>query len=142
MTDSEWEKSCSPESMLSWLGERAGHRKLRLFASACCRRIPELTESDRQLLEFTERYADKRGVSKKQLRELRHRRFSTLHAIYSEQWDLIQAVTYASAIKTEAPHGWYEFEEAASAARHAAFVRLPREKRLHHDQFVSDPLWR
>jgi hypothetical protein len=74
MTESEWLACKSPEAMLSYVlgGElaggprrllaeaRAGKRKLRLFACACCRRIWHLIpdEASRQLVQVAERYVD------------------------------------------------------------------------------------
>jgi hypothetical protein len=42
MTEEEWVGSHEPEAMLAHLGAKAGARKARLFALACCRRISRL----------------------------------------------------------------------------------------------------
>jgi hypothetical protein len=46
MADATWQTSSDPRMMLNWLRElgrvprtKAGRRKLRLFACACCRRL-------------------------------------------------------------------------------------------------------
>jgi hypothetical protein len=39
MTEQEWLECSDPEKLLRFLKGRAGERKLRLFACACCRRI-------------------------------------------------------------------------------------------------------
>jgi hypothetical protein len=39
MTDDEWRHCDWPERMIDALGARAGDRKLRLFAAACCRLV-------------------------------------------------------------------------------------------------------
>jgi hypothetical protein len=39
MTEAEWDACADPQEMLAALGGRAGERKLRLFACACCWRV-------------------------------------------------------------------------------------------------------
>jgi hypothetical protein len=60
MTEAEWMAFTDPRPMLGPLRRRAGDRKLRLFAVACCRRIWELLPDDecRSALETAERFAD------------------------------------------------------------------------------------
>jgi hypothetical protein len=60
MTEAQWLCCADPEPMLCVLGGKANERKLRLFAVACCRRIPEVTTYHlaRETLEVAERYAD------------------------------------------------------------------------------------
>src|SRR4051794_17706759 len=62
MTESEWLASTDPTPMLQFLRDsgRAGDRKLRLFACACCRRIsPHLIDGrSRRAVEASEQYAD------------------------------------------------------------------------------------
>jgi hypothetical protein len=61
MIESEWLTCGDPEPMLRHLGCKAGERKRRLFACACCRRAWHLLAgySIRQAVETAERYADK-----------------------------------------------------------------------------------
>jgi hypothetical protein len=40
MTESEWANCTRPDPMLTFLHGKVGDRKLRLFAVACCRRLP------------------------------------------------------------------------------------------------------
>jgi hypothetical protein len=56
MNEAEWLACTDPDPMLEFLRGKAGERKLRLLACACCRRIPCFFESqpDRQGLELTE----------------------------------------------------------------------------------------
>jgi hypothetical protein len=62
MTEQEWLACTDPQKMLAFLEEsgRASERKLRLFAVACCRRLPEAATYGRarKALEVAERYAD------------------------------------------------------------------------------------
>ena len=60
MTEAGWSASHSPKAMLEFLRARVGHRKLRFFAVACCRRVwPLLTDPrSRAAVEVVERYAD------------------------------------------------------------------------------------
>jgi hypothetical protein len=63
MTEAEWLACTDPIQMLEFLRGRAGDRKLRLFAIACCRRIDQLIsdQRSREALEFAERHVE-RGV--------------------------------------------------------------------------------
>ena len=60
MTESEWLHGTDPVPLLDLLRRRAGDRKLRLFACACCRLVWDHlpTEECRQAVELAERYAD------------------------------------------------------------------------------------
>ena len=60
MTEFEWLQGRDPRPMLELVGARASERKLRLFASACCRRIwPLLTDPrSRAAVEWAELQAD------------------------------------------------------------------------------------
>jgi hypothetical protein len=72
MNEMEWLNSTDPQEMLVFLDECGGWasgRKLRLFAVACCRRLPRAATYGRarKALEVAERYADGSAT----LRELR-----------------------------------------------------------------------
>jgi hypothetical protein len=60
MTEAEWEAGGDPAALLSFLGQRAGPRKRRLFACACARRIRHLLKStaSEQAIDAAEQYAD------------------------------------------------------------------------------------
>jgi hypothetical protein len=60
MTEAEWLSCRRPEDLL-WVFQQKGRaRKARLFAVACCRRIPRLLSEDtwQRTVEVAERYAD------------------------------------------------------------------------------------
>jgi len=61
MIESEWLVCNDPQPMLRHLGCKAGERKRRLFACACCRRAWHLLADSRirTAVETAERYADK-----------------------------------------------------------------------------------
>ncbi len=61
MIESEWLACSDPQPMLRHLGCKAGERKRRLFACACCRRAWHLLVGYRiqRAVETAERYADK-----------------------------------------------------------------------------------
>jgi hypothetical protein len=60
VTEAEWLVATDPQPMLSFLRGKAGDRKLRLFACACCRSVWQLLpyELSRRAVEVSERYAD------------------------------------------------------------------------------------
>jgi hypothetical protein len=64
MDEQEWLACTDPEKMLEYLEGKAGPRKLRLFACACCRRLPvfadtsELCERGGRALTLSEGFAD------------------------------------------------------------------------------------
>jgi hypothetical protein len=68
MIESEWLASSDPEAMLAHLGCKAGERKRRLFACACCRRVWHLLldQRVRHAVEIAERFADQQ-VSERDL---------------------------------------------------------------------------
>src|SRR5262245_25443305 len=60
MTETEWQSSTDPAAMLQHLRGRAPDRVLRQFAIACCRRVVELSDSQRKrlLLALAEEYVN------------------------------------------------------------------------------------
>jgi hypothetical protein len=60
MTEAEWLESAEPDKMLVRIRVRPSHRKCRLFAVACCRRLWPLfvDERSRTAVEVAERHAE------------------------------------------------------------------------------------
>jgi len=59
MTEAEWLACEDPTRMLEFLRVRASHRKLRLFAVACCHRIWSLlNERQRTYVDLAERFIE------------------------------------------------------------------------------------
>lgn len=60
MTEQEWLECTDPFPMLKFLWESGSHRKLRLFAGACCRRVSQLLEYDqsRRAIDIAEQFAE------------------------------------------------------------------------------------
>lgn len=63
MTESEWLAATEPAPMLNFLRGKAGDRKLRLFACACCARVAPLlrSEQSRLALRWAEWLAEGQG---------------------------------------------------------------------------------
>jgi hypothetical protein len=64
MTEAEWDGCASPRAMLDALRGKASHRKLLLFACACCRRTGTVAADGRRrrAVEVIERFADGRAT--------------------------------------------------------------------------------
>jgi hypothetical protein len=60
VTEAEWRACTDPVAMLEYVRERAGDRKLRLFAVACCRHNWDAlaADSSRDAVEAAEQFAD------------------------------------------------------------------------------------
>jgi len=60
VTEAEWLNGADPQAMLEHVRGTASHRKLRLFAAACCRQVWRFLghEDSRQGVIVAERYAD------------------------------------------------------------------------------------
>jgi hypothetical protein len=60
ITASEWSTSADPEAMLEFISGRISDRKVRLFATACCRRVVHVVRDDRirGIVDVSGKFAD------------------------------------------------------------------------------------
>jgi hypothetical protein len=142
MTQAEWLASTDPTPMLGWLRGRArshqSNRKLRLFASACCRRIwPLLTdERSRRGVEVGERYVD--GLASQEECDLAaresHAAAAALCKIESARsadggvcsWLGDNSAWYAASAASKVPD-YGRFRGPADAAENAVYVAANRK---------------
>jgi hypothetical protein len=111
MTEAEWNSCADPEPMLEFLRGRAGDRKLRLFAAACCRRIWSLlpAQRSRRAVEAVEAFAD--GVAAR----------GDLEAAREAAIQALAAAPFAGAASSAAAAAY----EATAADLRAGRRRLP-----------------
>ena len=104
MTEAEWKSSRSASELLRMVRGRVSHRKLRLLACAWCRRFwNDLSPRQQQLIEVTERFAD-RHVSDRDFLAAFTRPRSPLRRSWprDELADAIETLGWADA----EPEGW------------------------------------
>jgi hypothetical protein len=93
MTENEWLTWNDPQPMVEVLRGNVSHRKLRLFAVACCRRNWRLLDVEpcRKAVEITDRYVE--GTADEQgLRDAHHAAFTAAHASTDESlFDAVNA---------------------------------------------------
>jgi hypothetical protein len=128
MTETEWLACIDPEPMLEFLRGRAGGRKLRLFAAACCRRIWSLLpdKRSRRAVEAVEAFAD--GLAARETMEAaREAAMQPLNAApfagaaYSAAAAAYEATAADLRAGRREPPGLFPaWGEAASVAHHAA----------------------
>jgi len=119
MTEDQWLSSTDPTPMLVFLWDsgKASHRKLRLFAGACCRRIWHLLidKRSREAVEVAERYADGRATDE-ELETASDSAYSVWDADMERaategKWDRRSRLPYygasAAAYKVAIPLGWW-----------------------------------
>src|SRR5437899_1761231 len=58
MSEREWLECVDPSPMLDFIDTRASDRKLRLFAIACCYRVPHASPVGPEVIQVAEAYAD------------------------------------------------------------------------------------
>src|SRR3954447_22014578 len=94
MTEQEWLECTDPVLMLEYLRGRAGDRKLRLFACACCRRVWHLLrdERSRALVELAESYAEG-AVSLEELEAAGRDAFDAPSVPWQAAWSAVRAAT-------------------------------------------------
>ncbi len=111
MTQAQWLASADPEAMLDFLDGHIGQGPLRLFATACCRRVGEQYTDDRARAALAAcRRCGEENAGTKELAAL---------LADASGWDVpilaLRALRYAAAV----PLGTYEARLAARFARHA-----------------------
>jgi hypothetical protein len=121
MTEAEWLACARPHDMLNLLkSKNPSARKLRLFSSACCRRIRSFLENARclHLIETSDRYAD--GLaSEAELEEAgapigsAHLEDTGNYDSLLDPWNGIRAVWYL--MSTESPEACLGFERILRA---------------------------
>jgi hypothetical protein len=141
MTEQEWLACTDAQRMIGFLiASKAGKRKLRLFACACCRRIWyqfNKSEPSRLAVEVAERYADRQATKV----ELGAAHAAAVRAYHARSaygpGQARQAVTYAAAPALEGVYyisgsvssgvsrsGWSEVDrEHAELAAHPKLLR-------------------
>jgi hypothetical protein len=107
MMESEWLLCREPERMLSHVRGQVGHRKLLLFACACCRRVWDLLEHElhRDAVAVAEAFADgevgedglyriERALNEETSSEPRFLHWLQATASESEKWELSHSTPY------------------------------------------------
>jgi hypothetical protein len=126
MTEQEWLEWCDPGMMLRHLLRgRAGERKLRLFAVACCRRVWHLLreQSSRRAVELAESYADGLASEEELVQAAQNARSIAmmLHSMADDLWSsgLLTAAYAADAAMWAATCPMEQADYARQAARSA-----------------------
>jgi hypothetical protein len=127
MTEAEWLACAQPTDLMKWERITATERKVRLFAVACCRRVPALTShaSLAAVIDTVERFADRLATEE----ELRA---ANLRA------DGIADSAGKTATDCESTEGLSEntvrWQAAHCAAWAASWASLPKELRTKIDR--------
>jgi hypothetical protein len=100
LDEAGWLAGTDPEPMLALVRDKAGARKLRLFAAACCRRIWHLVRDERshQAVEVAERMAD--GLSTEA--EVEAARSAANEALTYSRGDVVTAEDHATIAAADA----------------------------------------
>jgi hypothetical protein len=129
MTEAEWWACPDPDPMLLFLRGRASDRKLRLFASACARRIWDIMEDERSRLvvELVEQTAD--GLANSALLRVAQRENDAFCQTLLARTAPHIAARMANAVAAGAawPAAWNAVSEVRSALRHNFDVRASLE---------------
>jgi len=133
MTGSEWQAFTDPVPIL-WilrgrLGDAKVHRRMRLFACACCRRIWHLLQEEgiRELVEASELFADD-AIGANEFRRILDRAVSAKVGMNQQRiaerlgWPaaLASGAAWASTGEGQEGTGFHAFAEAARDAAQAA----------------------
>jgi hypothetical protein len=104
MTEAEWLACTDPQSLLWFLGDRAGARKLRLFAVACSNRLSDFNDHPDDViraLDIAELFADGL-VSEEELAEAQSRALSSLADYTNWHEASSAAVACATSLRVDA----------------------------------------
>jgi hypothetical protein len=130
MDEEQWLCGTDPAALLAFVqgSGRASERKLRLFATACCRRIWHLLtdERSRKGVEVIEQYAD--GLAaQEQLLDAYDAAEAAAEEAYGVAWDAAEA----SALGPDSVHGaWEASMEASAAARAVVSATAPASESI------------
>jgi hypothetical protein len=138
MTEQQWQAATSPDEMLAFLAGRAGDRKLRLFACACCRQVWELlSDRSRSAVEVAERYADGKATERERA-EARSLAVPRSHVGWAAYWAVspraaelagragtaaVEACARSAMVGTAQAAAAWEAGRAAAAAEQARLLR-------------------
>lgn len=124
-TESDWQASADPWGMLDFVSPRTPLLRLREFARACCRRMPDLTSHARAAVELDEAF--RRGVittaewtSRRAAARVAAERMIPAEKSRFEQWEADRA---------------RRWEETPSRNKHYAGVTNLREQ-CHHEALL------
>jgi hypothetical protein len=144
MTEAEWLACEDPRRMLDFLRGQASERKLRLFAVACCRRVPNLLNDsgDVKAVEVAERFADGETSLQELLRVHQAEPvdiYSTKDAVAEERafWAARSSASLAAGTYTSG--GIDRYSRPAENRDQAALLRCLFGNPFH--PATSDPAW-
>jgi hypothetical protein len=128
MTLEEWQTCADPHEMLKFVRGSASDRELRLFASACCRRIwSHMSDKSRAAVEVAERFAV--GTATEQ----------ELAAAESEAWRVTNLLLDALVATPKEERRSIRVQvEASKAAAEAAVCRMRQPKEDGSGQLASN----
>jgi hypothetical protein len=138
MNRHEWQTARDPVRLLRFLGRTASERRMRLFASACCRRHASVTRGKKHLLilEANEMFAD--GLIDQPEMDRRRRRWFTFDGPFPLPGTWQMALACATLANTGRRKNRME-RWAIEAAEHLAQAsRRPDQEKAAQVQLVYD----